>query len=382
MNMPIDSILDVYAPQPRGIRLYLRTHGWESTERFHGQPTLWRLPGNDGTYEVIAPSSKDTGDFRQRVSELLRTLAIAEDRSPADVLRDISTQAFDIQYYRTEPDSPPGTAPLRDAADKYAAVSSLYSASAVSLEDPRPVHPARRPARTQNLMKQVLAGPTSEGSYVISVWTPIPPRLTQDEDSVLFETNDEPYERRATVQLHRALSAVRSAIDDGAEIDTFIDRAAHGVSANLCESLVLLSGDAAASPFDVRFTWALDRPVRIAEPVIRFGRDDFRVLKSAAQDLRALQPEQDVRLRGNVVRLEHDATLGPGVITIAGVASDDPSERMRRVYVTLEQADYDRAVNAHQQFLEVEVTGSLTQRGTRSNLSDPREFLVLPGEAS
>ena len=345
-----------------------------------GSQLSWRLPTDEGTYEVIAPSSRSTGDFGQRVSELLRTLSVAEDRSPADVLRDISTQAFDIQYYRTRPDSPSGTAPLKEAADKYAAVSSLYSASTVSIEDPRSVHPSHRSARTQSLLKQVLAGPTFEGSYVISVWTPIPPRLTQEEDSVLFETNDEPYERRATVRLHQALSAVRSALDGDAGIDAFVDRAAVGVSANLCESLVMLSGDAAASPFDVRFAWALDRPVRIAEPVIRFERDDFRVLKSAAQDLRALLPEQDVRLKGNVVRLEHGTEVGPGVITIAGVVADDPTEKMRRVYVTLEQEDYDRALSAHHTFLEVEVTGSLIQRGNRSYLSDPREFLVLPSE--
>ena len=69
-------------------------------------------------------------------------------------------------------------------------------------------------------MKRVLTGPTTEGSYVISVWVPIPPRLTRDEDLVLFDDyENEPFERAATKHLNRALVAAREATADALNTD-------------------------------------------------------------------------------------------------------------------------------------------------------------------
>ena len=97
----------------------------------------------------------------------------------------------------------------------------------------------------------------------MSIWVPIPPLLTQEEDQVLFDPEGDPPERAATRRLHEALGATRDAarqiLDEDLGIEAFTDRADRGVSANLCEALVAVSGDSRI-PFDVRFTWALARP--------------------------------------------------------------------------------------------------------------------------
>lgn len=94
--------------------------------------------------------------------------------------------------------------------------------------------------------------------------------------------------------------------------------------------------------------------------------------------LLASVPEQNIRLRGNVIRLHREGNLGSGDVTISGVVLDDPSERMRKVTVSLGEADYNIAINAHETYRDVEVSGSMTQRGTRSYLSDLSQFAVLP----
>ena len=100
-----------------------------------------------------------SGTFRQRVAELLRTLAITEGRSERDVLRRIMTGPSDVQSVHTHFTSPPGTAPLRDPADAFAAPHAMLSASTESLERPQLVLPSKPPQRTSDLMKRVLAGP-------------------------------------------------------------------------------------------------------------------------------------------------------------------------------------------------------------------------------
>jgi hypothetical protein len=131
-------------------------------------------------------------------------------------------------------------------------------------------------------------------------------------------------------------------------------------------------------PFDIRFAWALDRPLVGIAPVVAFDTDSIPMLREAARELRARLPEDDVRIRGNVVRLHREGQLGPGEVTIAGIVAGDPVEKLRKVSVILGEDDYAQAITAHEQFLDVEVVGSLIQRGTRTNLSDARGFSVRP----
>jgi hypothetical protein len=236
-------------------------------------------------------------------------------------------------------------------------------------------------------MERVLAGPTTEGSYVISVWVPVPPRLTQEEDAVLLDDPSEPFERVATKHLNRAVRAARDAAQDAQYTDTgldaFVNRAPDGISANLCEALASLGGEY-DQPFDVRFSWALDRPVRDLLTQVEFDADSIPILREAAREMRGRLPEDEVRIRGNVVRLHSENLLGPGDVTIAGIVVGDATEKLRRVSVNLAEPDYQRAIAAHAEFNEVEVVGSLIQRGTRSYLREPHglELREATGEDS
>ena len=369
------------SPAPRSIRLYLRMHNWQRQRETSSVPDVWTLLTQDGTYEVIAPSSREARDYSQRVAELLRTLAIAEDRSELDLLRDLTMVPFDIQYVHTYFSSFPGAAPLHDVADAFAAAQAMLSASTASLEEPRLVLPPRRPRLTTNLMQRVLAGPTSEGSYVISIWVPVPPRLTQDEDLVLFDDPSEPFERQATKHLHQSLLAARAAaseaLDTDAGLDAFVTRETSGISANLCEALVSLAGEEAVG-FDVQFAWSLDRPVAGLVPRVSFNEESIPVLREAARELREKLPEDEVRIRGNVVRLHREGQLGHGEVTIAGLVIGDPLGKLRRIYLDLAESHYSIAIRAHQSFADVEVVGSLIQRGTRTYLNNTRDFVVSP----
>ncbi|MCQ3807932.1 MAG: hypothetical protein KTV16_11760 [Acidimicrobiia bacterium] len=333
----------------------------------------------DVTYEVIAPSSQDARDFPQRVAELLRTVAIAEDRSELDLLRELDSIRYDIQYVHTHSSSPPGTAPLRDAASAFATAHAMLAASTASFEEPRLVLPSRKPRRTVDLMESVLAGPTSEGSYVISIWVPVPPRLTEVEDLVLFDESSEPFARRATKHLHRALLAARAAAsearDRGDVLDAFIAREDSGLSANLCEALVSLSG-AEAAGFDVRFSWSLDWPTEYPNQQISFDQASIPVFREAASALRSESTEDEIRFHGNVVRLHREGQFGRGEVTVLGSVVGDPVEKRRHVSLDLSQPDYELAIQAHQNFANIAVGGSLSQKGNRTYMNNAREFVI------
>ena len=142
------------------------------------------------------------------------------------------------------------------------------------------------------------------------------------------------------------------------------------------QSLNLAGGEAVG--FDVQFAWSLDRPVVGLDPTMAFSDESIPVLRESARELRARLPEDEVRLRGNVVRLHREEQLGSVEVAIAGSVVDDPQGKLRRVSLDSAEPDYELAIQAHRSFADVEVVGSLIQRETRTYLSNARGFIVPP----
>ena len=81
---------------PKNIGLFLLMKGWEPTTDPADidppvTPDVWTLSTNDGTYEVIVPSSSESKDFDRVVAELVRTVAVAENRTEQDVHDSLET---------------------------------------------------------------------------------------------------------------------------------------------------------------------------------------------------------------------------------------------------------------------------------------------------
>jgi hypothetical protein len=157
-------------------------------------------------------------------------------------------------------------------------------------------------------------------------------------------------------------------------LESFTRAVRRGISANLCEALVGLGGEA-GQPFDLSLSLAPARPLaRLSLPPVRFRRDHLPVLAAAAQELRERVAEEGVLVVGNVVRL-HREDSGPGEISIAGTVEGE--DRLRRIWTNLTDDDYRQATVAHQQMLSVSVRGDLVRRGTRLHLTNPHSFQVL-----
>ena len=81
--------------------------------------------------------------------------------------------------------------------------------------------------------------------------------------------------------------------------------------------------------------------------------------------------------QGLVVRLYRPGKLGPGEAVIEGF--DDDSGTTRRYRVQLGEDDYNDAVRAHRNGLQVAAAGDLEVRGTHLWLCHLSSFSVIPG---
>jgi hypothetical protein len=375
------------ARSPIELAMYLRSHYWETRHRDESGVQWIRVVDGE-EFEALQPIDSGLRDYSTRVLDVLRVLSIVEDRSELDVLRDISNVSMDTHSVHAFPaDSPPGMIALEDGVQAFESLRNLVLSAAysVSAEQPKAVQPARKPAEVLKLLRDVHIGPSTEGSYILTVHTPIPPRLNSgqvplfDSDDVSALEPSEPFERRVSLRIYDAARAAHHAANDALTsangLDAFTTSVNRGVSANLCEALVGLGGEA-GHPFELDLSLAASRPLsrRHLRP-IRFRHDHIPVLRAAAQELRERIAEEGVVVVGNVVRLHREGS-GSGEISVAGTVEGE--DRLRRIWMDLPAEDYVQATRAHEQMLTVSVRGDLVRRGTRLHLRNSSAFQVVP----
>jgi hypothetical protein len=373
---------------PAEISTYLRASGWRLVRRTESV-AFWVLPVGGDELEIMQPLDPGLRDYSLRVGDAITLLAAAEGKSELEILRQIAESTWDVHTVSLfPPDEPAGMIAIEDGVGAYESLRSLVGAAAypVFARQQRAVQPSRKPQGLTEFLRTIRIGSAAAGSYVLTLHTPVPPRLSA-QPSLFEETSgglpdDEPVERRVSLLMYRAIQAAHQAADtallsaDG--LEPFTEAVAGGVSANLCEALAGFGGND-GYPFEVALTLAAARRDREVLTPIRFRRDQLPVLREAAAELRARTPEDDVAVTGEVVRLYRESA-SPGEITVVGRVED--SETLRRIWMRLPRTDYETAMLAHQEMRQVTVRGSLVRRGTRSYLTSPTGFRMLTDVAS
>lgn len=327
---------------------------------------------------MLVPLRENFKDYALRIGEALETLEIAESRPVSDILRDVMTAAYDLVRVRVDnPRFADGSLKLDDGVMLFDNARKLMASAARSAYDPRPQFVAGMPNEVTDYLNRVRLGQTERGSYVVNIMSPAARYLDSEQlfDTERFETTD-PFERRVTRTLGRALEATRSAVGHAVQdpaMKRFEDAVPVGVSANLCEAIAKIgqSGDDTGVEVDLR--WALSRPEENETNVNVFFRPiDIPVIEEAGKLLRST-PYREEKIEGYVVRLARDRGLeDAGTVAVQSVIED----KLRRITVELPPADYQRAVRAHEDDSSISLYGKLARRGKSWYLQDPRDLEI------
>ena len=350
------------AVSPAALSAYARAAGWRRDEPYREHSDVYV---GESRPEIIVPRTERLGDYATVVATLIDTFAGVTGQDELSVYRSLATADRDVvRVCAAEGDD--GSVTLNDGVDLIGGTRDLVLSAACSLREPQPVYRAGANREAADLLKQMRLGQTDQGSFVVTLLTPVvPPPMP-----ALFPDPDDrnaPIERRMTRRLVEAVTAARQATERAAAGDdgAFEETVGSGVSANLCEALVRI-----IEPFptlDVGVSWARTRPVAIPGTVVRFGRADAALLREAARSLRERAPRPEVRLHGFVRLLKRGEAEDDGTIRLA----TDIDGQRQSVVAVLEQADYDRAVQAHKERALVVLAGDLERAGQRWRLLNP-----------
>lgn len=361
---------------PLDLATYLRMHMWCEKGTIGTSGSIWCLEENREFFEIVQPRDERSRDYVLRISDALSTLEIVEQRSQLEILRDIGTISSDlIRIKPTTSRLSNSGIPIQDGVALIEQARDMMLAAACATVTHRPVFHTKKPTVATDYLRKVHLGQTEQGSFVVTIESPVPPVL-KAQQSQLPTMEEDPFARKVTKKLAESLRAVREAAGRSAatgDLEPFTQAVRFGVSANLCDALSGLQENIGSRSLQIQISWAPVREMREELPSAVTISDDVVILmREASRRFKELGPPEEVEIEGFVNTLHRPEGAERGRITMATVTDGV----LHKVTMELDKPEYDKAIEAHKQERSISCTGVLTKEGRGFVLSDPRDFRV------
>jgi hypothetical protein len=343
---------------------YARGEGWAKAEPFGAHADVYTAAGKP---EIILPRSDRLGDYPNVVAKLIACFADATQQDELATYRDLSTADRDVVRIRACGGIDDGAVPIDAGVELVTQSRQMMLAAACAARAPQALYRAGANREASDYLRRVKLGQTEQGSFVVTLLTPVPPQLQPPLQASLPSFEDEPFERQVTRRLAGSLEALRNAAElaaSGEGQGAFERAVADGVSANLCEAVAGLLVQ--SSGMTISVTWARTRPTPEPHRRIAFSASDAAIVTEAARMFRARHPRPDMALFGTVHALKRRDEDVDGLVTLKAMVDDRP----QLVRAVLDQANYSIAVRAHDSKTPVIVKGDLERVGQRWQLTN------------
>jgi hypothetical protein len=333
---------------------YLAEAGWSRTERTWHDATIW----SNGPNEVLVPPRDGMGDGASRLREVLVALEHIENRSAAEIARDIAYPLVDSAIYQAPADvAPEGFVPLHSGLNALHGIQEMIRTAASEV-----LAAPRFESGTAHAVSDLLAGIRLGAVTAQQIaWAFLVP--------VQAEPGGTPVGRQVLLQVFHATSAVRRAL-------ARTDRdPGDGVGPEFCSALSTLAGDELSTPFQLTFRWGRGVPSELTDQVVEFPAGAGEVIEDISRRMRravaqpaaarAAEESGPATITGLVEAL-HDSQTGEdrhrvkvrGRLTIG-----DRRPVTRPVWIRLpDQETYEVALAAHLSQNRLTVSGLWTDR--------------------
>ena len=338
---------------PERIEVYLAHTGWLEDEGLgEGVASIWHRQDNESA-EVVLPLNRSFRDFRDRLTDALTSLAQFESRPINSIINEI--QGLDADFVRVRvihDDVADGSIPLDEGVILNERARDMMMAAAMSSVVRKKTFIGARADLALTYMKSLRLGQTSIGSYIVNVIAPIP-LATNEIDAT------RPFARIVTENLSGALISLNEAAKAyqiSSDLTVFDDTVNRGVSSNLCEAVLGMSGHGNHRKISISFAATPRLTGEVPAVTVEFNDTHFTAIKAAVVYFKGdyVLPRQTIR--GYVKRLDREHGDEEGVVSITAVLL---GKNEKRVTVALQPPQYAEAIKAHERGLLVEVHGDI-----------------------
>jgi hypothetical protein len=217
---------------PLEVASYLEIQGWNKQRQINDIASIWTLELAEGdNVEILLPLNPEFRDFSARMKEVLQNLEIVENRSQLEIITNLKTPLAEIvQISVNHSEIINGSIPISQGVQLFESAKKLMWSAASSAVQPKPYFKGGSFSEVTDYMQKLRLGHTKEGSYVLTIISPLKVDNYQSSDC---------FERKVTRTLFQALNIISLAHEQKlSERESVLNEAIEeGVSANLCDAL-------------------------------------------------------------------------------------------------------------------------------------------------
>lgn len=352
---------------------YISSNGWYEDGNLGDIASIWHRDATS-PLEIVVPLKVSLRDYSDRIRDVLKVLSGFEDRDIIDVFNEISSFNADVIKIRVAHDDvDAGTIPIDDGILLIQKARDLIASVSQSAVSAKKHFIGRKPVEVSDFLDNLLLGQTEHGSFVVNVISPID-EITQSEQ--LLAENPS-FARIVSANLSTSLDAVKSLVDELKSkgnieaFDTYVDQ---GVSANLCDALVGLSGKNKHREFSITLQLSsLEKTIDVDTLIHGFSPTMIPTLEQVSKRLKENYILTDYTLSGHVTKLEQEYEADTGSVTVVTVLDD----KDKPVTFKLALKEYLEAIHAHENKAYLECKGDLHVSPQSAKLLNVYDFKVF-----
>jgi len=363
---------------PNQLSEYLMSHGWTEDGKLGEVATIWHRKENEyQNFEILQPLTNGLKDYPQRVYDLIEVLSEFEQRAFFEVVNNLNNFHEDVIKIKViHEDVEMGSIPLNDGVLLFEKAKELLVSVVRSTYNKRKYFSGGSLSEEiTEFIESMRLGQTEHGSYVVNLIAPM-----SDQEKDPQELSKVTVSRLVSETLTRSLSAIDESIKEyiRTERNSSFDRAVEqGVSANLCDALIGISGKTRAR--DVKITISMSKvegeldSIRLEH---QFSSSQMPYLKIASDYYKEKYVILDQVVSGLVTKLSHEDEESVGTVTIdATVNGIDKS-----ISIELPINEYWKSHSAHKKLHVVECRGDLQVTSRSAKLLNVKNFRIIANE--
>lgn len=348
---------------------FLKNNGWkidstvnECVNVFHNE--------NFSDTEIILPLYKNVKGYNDIILNTFSKISSIYSSNYEKTLNAITNTPEDLIKIRIiHKDVKYGSIQLENGIKLIQGAKSLLESTALSTKQKRKLFIGKIPEDINQYVNHLRLGQTEIGSYIINIYSEIRPSSEND----LFETSTS-FDRKVSLQTITAIQKIQEITKDykkNGNINIFEDSVKDGISANLCKSIIELSGD--SKDQNIQLQVGINNNIKVSDSSynVYISSASIPIIEKGYNFLIDRDFITDIEVVGFVFKLSREEDEEAGVINLATTIN----EKTRKVKVYLSETQYEIAINAHRDQKSVIIRGDLRLETRRAELINVSSIL-------
>lgn len=360
------------------VKTYLTENGW-SFAFYYGEnhiASIWHRE-DDGEAEILLPNPEIASDSQARLADMIIYLSEYNKKPIREIIESIENLSNDVFQVRViHDDVKDGIISLKDGVMLHQKALDLMTSTAQSTISKKASFSGSKPTEVSNYISRLQLGQSKVGSYIVNIIVPLEEPEPDNE-----ATDHISFSRIVTDNLLNALDKLSSAVttyNKNKEAKVFAETVSSGVSKNLCQALIGLSGRKQQRTFEITATPSTTQnlPRPDLPRVFTFDTQAVSALTQAVEFFTKNDVYVNQELCGQVVHLDRNPGADSGTIAILSKIPATRSDQEKKISIELNEHDYKLAIEAHRQKQYVTCVGDVIISNHSAKVNKLNEFKV------